>query len=99
MGVIGGLGAGLAAAVAVGDDVGAESRRRVLRRVQVGVGVGGRLDQEDLAARAGGRDHLQIELGLERPPHVIGWVAALDAALVDLLEATVGGGAGRQAVV
>src|SRR4029077_114824 len=99
VGVVGGLGARLAAAVAVGDHAGAEPGRRVLGRVEAGVLVVGRLDQEDLAAGADGRGHLQIELGLERPALVVRWVAALRAGLVDLLEAAVGRGAGRQAVI
>src|SRR5262249_48648462 len=96
-GLRGGAGgrAVLGGAVAVGDGVGAHRGGRVDGGAQVGHGGAVGLDQEDLAAGAGGAHHVEIERDLAGPAGVgLGERAGL-AVLVDLLEAAVGGGAGR----
>ena len=90
----------LGPAVAVRDRGHARRRRgRVDRLVEVGVGRAVRLDQQDVAVRAGRRDHVEVEADLQSPAVVDGRQGRRGAVLVDLLEAAVGGGARRQPVV
>ena len=76
----------LAAAVAVADRVGVEGDGRVRGCAEVDEAVRVGLDEQDLAIRANGRDHLDVEVDLLAPAGVPrgGRVAA---ALVDLGEA------------
>ena len=79
------------AAVAVRDRRHAGGcRGGVDRLVQVGVGRAVRLDEQDVAVRAGGRDHVEVEADLEPPAVVDGRQRRRGAVLVDLLEAAVG---------
>src|SRR6185369_9833013 len=61
------LGARLVAAVAVADRVRAERGRGVDGGVEIGVEVRVRLDQQDVAVRADGADHVEVERDLEPP--------------------------------
>ena len=98
LGIVRGLSVELARAPAVRDHVRAESNGFVLRGEEVSEPARIRLDEEDVAERADRRHHLRVDGDLARPTGVgIGIVAHL-AELVHLLEATVGGGAGRQVV-
>src|SRR5437763_826132 len=74
----------------------------VLRRVGRGHRLVGRvcLDEQDVAVRADGRHHLDVERDLGLPAGVCdGGIAPLLAVLLHLPEAAVRGGARRQAVV
>ena len=93
---IDGLRRGLAAAVAVGDLVGAERGSCVDGGFQVGEGVRRGLDEEDLAVLADRVGDLDVERDLERPAAVLARIGAFDAFLVDLAEAAVRGRAFRQ---
>src|SRR5207302_8685888 len=73
-------------------------RGLVDRGGQVRVAVVVRVDQEDLAVAADGRDHVEVERDLLRPTGVAGWVGGA-ATLVDFAEAAVGGRARRQPVL
>src|SRR5258706_7377415 len=83
--------AGFPAAIAVADDMSAKCRRSVLGRAQIRERVGTGLDQDDLAVRAHGTRHVEIERGLLRPARILPGIASLDAVLVDLDEAAISG--------
>src|SRR5262249_20196443 len=69
----------------------------VLGGGQVVDGRGGRLDEQEVAAGAGGRDHVQIEGDLDGPVAADRRQRARGAGLALLGEAAVRGGAGGQA--
>ncbi len=98
-GVVVGRGAGaVTAAVAVADrDHAGLAGGVVDRGAQVGERGGTRLDQQDLAVRAGGRDHVEVQADLGGPAGVGLGQAGGAAGLAHLAEAAVGGGAGREA--
>src|SRR4051812_16368978 len=98
-GVVGGVRGGLGAAVGVGDELGAQGDGLVDRLAQVGHARRTRLDQQDLGVRGDGGDHVEVEGDLTGPAAVGGGQGGRGAGLGDLLEAAVGGRAGRQAVV
>ena len=81
-------------AVADGGHAG-DARRVVLGGAKDGDVLGGRLDEEDVAVGAGGRDHLEVEGGLLRPARVGRRIVGATAP-VDLAEAAVRGGARGQ---
>ena len=91
---------GVAAAVAVGDgDAGVcRLRGRVHGRTEVGEARRLGLDHHDLAVGAGGRDGVEIERLLLRPPDVVARQAGA-TGLVDHAEAAVRRRTGRQAVL
>src|SRR5690242_4146784 len=85
-----------AATVAVADDMRAETCCGFHRGTEVVVGVGVALDEPNLAARAHGARHIEIERGFLGPADVLRRVVSLLAVLIELLEAAIGGRAGRQ---
>ena len=85
----------LAAAVAVADRGGAERVGLVYGRAEVREAVRVGFDEQDLAARADGGDHLDVEVDLLAPAGVARG-RSRPAALVDLAEAAVRGRAGRE---
>src|SRR6266536_286438 len=89
---------GLGAAVAVGDEPGAELDRLVYRGAEAGVRAVVRLDQQNVTVRADRRDHVQVQADLLGPAR-IGRRQAAAARLADLREAAAGHGAGGQAVL
>ena len=96
VGVGGDLGRVLRSAVAVGHELRAHVHGRVDRGAQVGAGVGVRLDQQDVAARADRRHHVDVQRDLTGPARVGYGQRGRLAHLVDLGEAAVGGRARRQ---
>src|SRR5580698_4701546 len=64
-------------------------------QIRVAVGVG--FNQYDVAVRTDRGNHVEVETLFDRPARPVGTrrIAAL-SGLIDLLEAAVGGGAGRQ---
>jgi hypothetical protein len=67
VGVVGGVRGGVAAAVAIGDELGAETDRGVHPGTQVGRGVAIGFDQDDVAQRADGGGHVDVEGFLDIP--------------------------------
>ena len=87
------------AAVAVGDELGAERDRLVHGRAEVG--HGGALASTSRMLQFGqvALSHVEVEGDLLGPAAVGGGQGGRGAGLADLLEAAVGGGAGGKAVV
>ena len=77
----------LRASIRIGDDGGAQASGRVLGRSEVGERVRVRLDEQDLAVRAHGRGHIEVERDLLRPSAVRPRYRRRAACLVDLGEA------------
>src|SRR5947209_802638 len=93
------LGAALAAAVAVGDDRHSGSSSRGVNGCrEIAEAGAGRLHEQDMAARAHRADHVEVERLFLVPTGVHARIIPLDAALIDLLEAAVGGRARRESV-
>ena len=82
------LGTELVAAVAVGDGLGAHVEGGVLGRRQISEIAGVGFHEEDVAVRAHGRDHVEVESDLLAPARVC-LRGGRSAALVDLGEAGV----------
>ena len=97
-GVVAGFAAVLTAAVAVGHVLGAQRHGGVHRGAEVGGARLAGFDEQDVAVGADGGDHVDVEGDLAGPAAVRSGQGAGLAVFVDLLEAAVGGGAGRQAV-
>jgi len=83
-------------AVTIADGKGAQARRGVDGRTQVDQAVRVRLNQRDVAQRADGAHHIQVERDFLGPTGIHDGIRSCQTCLVQFAETAVGAGAGWQ---